>query len=688
MFLDKSVPALVVLFLALSIWTPTVSFAAVTNPLAPLPVRVNHSMTVRVSILGIPNVDRNQLVWNLDPVIQPNIQTSHNPQGYGTNFTMNYDINSVPARSASDLKNYLKSIANTTGIPRYLQKSPGDDRTFVTFDALKTEEWLNSHIGEFGGIPDNGYLLIVADLSDLLPNYWHYYSIQYNELDKASAIATRAGDPTLFPVLNWMFSWGGHYRFYFIDLSAGDPNVDYTNTGHMPIQDFDLKKLSGEIVIFNKNVHTITDYVADYVSEAVRNLFVPDYLYSPTFSSSYEIVINVFDQTARLSDANIGNYLSTSLIKKAFETLVPYSSWNISLATHQLADDPALMKVVSNSSLFWYAGTNSNGKNIFIHYYNYRQVYSYLQSHLGGYVHVKGDTVQLPMFEFIFDNRSVFGSTSEETVDSFGGVSVGDLALVSSNDAELFDSGFGLTRETIHELGHSMGLMHPFSFGQTEDYVASTMAYSPYEYEFSQFDIDAIQRAHADQFLSQLQGAFDLGAATMQKGTQNAFQQAKSAYQSALAGYSKKDYAQTIKSLQGANQILSQAFDAEANVAQGRISASLATPGSAGQILQQANTLLNSARLENSAGRAGTAFQLLQKTDYSIDEALGTQTQGPPSQTLLAPTSFVELAAGIAIGVFVSFLLMRRELENNRVHRPTPRHRARTRSNTRESKAR
>jgi hypothetical protein len=599
---------------------------------------------------------------------------------------MNYDISSVPSRSASDLKNYLTSIANKTGVPDSLQKLPGDDRTYVTFDALKTEAWLNAHIGEFGGIPENGYLLIVADLSDVLPNYWHYYSIQYNELDNAFAHATRAGDMTLFPVVNWMFSWGGHYRFYFIDLSAGDPAVDYTNTGHVPIQDFDLKKFSGQTVIYNRNVHSITDYVSDYVSEAVRNLFLPDYLYSPTFSTSYQIAINVFDQTGRLSDSNIGNYLSTSLVKKAFEALVPYATWDISLATHQLTDDPALMKVVSNSSLFWNEGTNANGKNVFVHYYNYRQVYAYLQSHLADYVHLSGSTVELPIFEFVFLNQSGFVTTSEETIDPFGGISLGDLALISSSDLDLFYSGYGLTRDTIHELGHSMGLMHPFSFGETEDYVASAMAYAPYEYEFSQFDIDAVQRGYADQFLSQLQGAFAMGASSMQSGTQNAFQQANQDYQSGLASYSRQDYAQAIKSLQGANQILSQVFDAEANVAQSKISASIATPGSTGQILQQANAMLNSARTEENAGRAGMAFQLLQKTDYSIDEALGVQAAGPPSQNLLTPNFFLELTAGIAIGFLVTFLVMRRENQKNQFKPQAISHRARPR--IRETKTR
>jgi hypothetical protein len=95
---------------------------------------------------------------------------------------------------------------------------------------------------------------------------------------------------------------------------------------------------------------------------------------------------------------------------------------------------------------------------------------------------------------------------------------------------------------------------------------------------------------------------------------------------------------------------------------------------------------LNSARTEENAGRAGMAFQLLQKTDYSIDEALGVQAAGPPSQNLLTPNFFLELTAGIAIGFLVTFLVMRRENQKNQFKPQAISHRARPR--IRETKTR
>jgi len=230
---------------------------------------------------------------------------------------------------------------------------------------------------------------------------------------------------------------------------------------------------------------------------------LPDYIYAPTYATSFRLAINIFDETGKLSSGSIGDYLSESLVKKAFQHLVPTATWDVSVTTRQLRDDSSLARAVSGSLVFSDDVRGVGGGSYHIDYYDYRQVYSYLQSHLGQYVDTKGDTVVLPMFEFAFKGGSRFADTRAESLDQFAGISVGDLAMIGSNDRNLFTLGLELTRDTIHELGHSMGLMHPHSFGNTEDYVASTMAYAPYEYDFSQFDVDVIQRAHSDFLASQ-----------------------------------------------------------------------------------------------------------------------------------------------------------------------------------------
>ena len=654
------------------------SFAAMPNPYLPLPSSVDHSMTVRIAISGISDIDKDKLLWSLESDIRPAIQVSANPQltsetsgiSFGTNFQVKYEIISVPKDATNAFKEYLKSIARTEKVPKYLQgygywSSASDSGNYATLDALKTEEWVNSHVSEFGGIPDDGYTIIVADVSDI-SNLHHYYNVSYNSLDKATTRAKYHNRPEIYPIVDWMFSWGGHQRFYYLDLSGGDAKYDYSQVGHVPIQEFGTKYYSDEQVKFKRNVNTVTEYVADYVAEAVRNLFLPSYVYAPTFAKSYKIVINVFDQTGKISPDEIGDYLSTDLVKKAFEAVIPYATWDVSISAHRLSDDNALEDTLSQSILFSRDVTGTFGDKVHIDYYDYRPVYSYLQSHLGQYADSSGDSVVLPAFEFVFKDGGRFAITWEEGIGSgargpdwpgrtFGGVSLGDMAIIGYNERNVFAFGYELSEVTIHELGHTIGLMHPHSYGSTEDYVSSAMSYMTYEYGFSQFDADAVQRAHADFFISQIQGAMQASAGvTFQSSeAQGLLQQARSAYDEALNSYSKKDYQLATVTLQSMSGLLNQAFDLEVNGIQEKISKTSATSETGRQLIQRANDLVNSAKSQRDAGNLGVAYQLLTEASRSTEQALQVESQAQEATRVIAAQFQTALMIGLGIGVVV-----------------------------------
>jgi hypothetical protein len=91
------------------------------------------------------------------------------------------------------------------------------------------------------------------------------------------------------------------------------------------------------------------------------------------------------------------------------------------------------------------------------------------------------------------------------------GISLGDIAIIGlahsdfilGNDVDppQLNKGIGFTQVIIHESGHMIGLMHPHQYGSLGDFVSSAMSYYTWEYNFSQFDCDAVQRAQADQFI-------------------------------------------------------------------------------------------------------------------------------------------------------------------------------------------
>src|SRR5712664_4282221 len=69
--------------------------------------------------------------------------------------------------------------------------------------------------------------------------------------------------------------------------------------------------------------------------------------------------------------------------------------------------------------------------------------------------------------------------------------------------------GVGFTHNVIHELGHMMGLNHPFIYDLTEDFVNSIMGYYAYALSYSQFDRDTVLRGINDELLIVAQDALD-----------------------------------------------------------------------------------------------------------------------------------------------------------------------------------
>jgi hypothetical protein len=125
--------------------------------------------------------------------------------------------------------------------------------------------------------------------------------------------------------------------------------------------------------------------------------------------------------------------------------------------------------------------------------------------------------------------------------------------------------GIGFTQAVIHEAGHSLGLMHPHQFGYLEDFVSSAMSYWSWEYKFSQFDKDAINRAHADQLinsatttLAEAQDVLNSRMALGSVGDQMA--SARTLVDKALGKYGSMQYALAVEIAVRAAQIASNAL--------------------------------------------------------------------------------------------------------------------------------
>ena len=373
-----------------------------------------------------------------------------------------------------------------------------------------------------------------------------------------------------------------------------------------------------------------------------------------------------------MTDSNVADYLSTSRVRAAFQALVPYATWDMSVKTHRLSDNTDLKTLLSNNTMFSREIDGKYGSQKYhANYYNDRAAYSYLQSHASQYYSDSKGAITLPVYEFVFNGSSTFAYTTDEAIarslrvpgnpaETFSGRTEGDLVIISMNSAEIFDYGFGLTQTTIHELGHMMGLMHdPFHYGYTENYVSSPMSYWTYEYNFSQFDIDAIAApAHADYFFSNIQNAMASAASvTLQsKDAQSILTRANTTYQLAMTDYSSKNYTGAVINLQGLSKLLDQAFDAETAAIQDRVqNASSVTSDVAKKFLTEASNQIVASKQQRTAGNLGLAYEFLTEAGISTSNTLQVEAQSLADAQAKQNAYYTALLLGIAVGVVLGF---------------------------------
>ena len=541
-------------------------------------------LTIKIVLIGFDaqTIDQDYLTWRGN-VVQNSVNNVLSTGNItGVSYDLTYDFVYTKAEFQDSLVNYLKSIEQKKLVYNPWFKSITNN---YFYDAEKVESWFAANNASYGGFPTHGYTFVFANLTSL-PSVTeqqlesenpssatpHYYTTKYVDKDLDYQIRYR----------DFSVGWGGRNRLWYLDMAAGPEFWTWTSpeaVPHIPMQI--------AIDLYRFNLHSLygkqwlTQFLSDYIYDAVLNLAVPVFVYQPVYSRTYRIVVNIIDNRTEKERTAIPieNTVHPELVKQAYEELLPYAAVQVETHFTTAGENPDLQAVILENTV------TPPSDLALGRYVDARPIYRYMQEHLSefaGTVKIDSNEVTLPVFAFAFSAGIYFGYTYKWYVatlkldeSNFLGISLGDMALIgmSQIDFKRGDNvsppqpgkGIGFTQAIIHEAGHSLGLMHPHQFGYLEDFVSSAMSYWSWEYKFSQFDKDAINRAHADQLINSatttlaeaqdvLNGRMALGSVGDQLAS------AKTLVDKALGKYDSMQYALAVEIAARAAQTASNAL--------------------------------------------------------------------------------------------------------------------------------
>lgn len=348
---------------------------AIASGQAPSPTR-EVPITVKVVLVGFEEewVDKEYFVWDYQTPSRRSsvIWNWSNWQQTGVTYNITYDLTFADWDFKEGLVKFLRSIGEKrSGENRWFynwEYSDADkmfvkkfhETEYVVYDATEVEEWLYDHSGDYGGLPENGWTFIVTFLPELpsfyaeqYRSYWdsvyqgqpevpsgllpHYYAIEAVDADLGYSLRYR----------DFMTGYGGRHRLWFTDLTAGP--TWWSQYEDLPlntvIQDQDIRLSTS----FGKQ--WLTQLLADYTSETVYNVVLPEFVYDPIYASKYKLVVKVLDnRTDNEKEAlPIQRTINQKAMEDAFKGLIPYADVQVDLQFEDAANYPALRELTQMS---------------------------------------------------------------------------------------------------------------------------------------------------------------------------------------------------------------------------------------------------------------------------------------------------------------------------------------------------
>jgi hypothetical protein len=500
------------------------------------------SLTIKIVFLGINSTELNSTYLKSSVTVPPLKYQAilAGPLNTGVIFNFNYQLVFADKSNVTKFAQYLSSIqkeedttsrpSSPSGLvnPYFTNSSTLSLAKNYFYDADKVESWLASNMTLFGGNPVSGYTLFVADLHGFgIPSFtysqYQAYNLHCAICPPPSTVVAHyynrtVTDPDLGLRMtrHFMTGWGGSGRFYYMDLSAG-PSY-WTN--ELPVQV--AYQLRGVNPSSYYGRLWMSSFIGAYVFGALNNLFAPDQLYPVNYAQNYSVHLFVLDNRTtaeKIQGPKLTATINETMIQENLASLVPFAGVTVNIKYANVTDYPGLGTIMANATTSLrdpFSGRPIVDGNLVYNWFT-----TYGLGHITNFINVTRttSTIDIPGFLFALHGNYTFGVPVKEDIASssfnsaFGGEALSDMVLIGLSQQADFTignnstygqsgKGAGFTHAAIHELGHMMGLNHPFIYDLTEDFTNTVMGYYAYSLNYSQFDRDSILRGVNDELLS------------------------------------------------------------------------------------------------------------------------------------------------------------------------------------------
>ncbi len=268
-----------------------------------------------------------------------------------------------------------------------------------------------------------------------------------------------------------LMGYGGEHNSYFFDLYAVpwdpwqglfgfyDPNLinEYTN-----FHDLETEEQRNQLFV-------------DYINNATSLIISPSYVYPPVYKTHYLIdLLIVAEPSSTANNVLIDHFIEEEKIISELERIIPNSTWELNLTLERInsRDLPQSVKDVLKTAKKVPLISEKFGPVISI--LDSEDVTKQLVSwgstrestNFRDFRDVKESVWNIPVMVMIGEGNNRW------YIDGYGQVGLAAAhpddetqpccALALSSDYSVWHENVGVTDLVIHEVGHVMGLMHPF----------------------------------------------------------------------------------------------------------------------------------------------------------------------------------------------------------------------------------